>query len=113
MESRLSGQDVAFDPVNAGDDEDSSWTPAAYLSAPVDVDPANTLEAVDWEQQNNQRLADALAQLDERARTILEQRWLSEDKTTLQVLADRYGVSAERIRQLEKNALGKLKTLMA
>ena len=113
MESRLSGQDVAFDPVDTGDDEDSGWTPAAYLSAPVDVDPANTLEAVDWEQQNNRRLADALAQLDERARTILEQRWLNEDKATLQMLADRYGVSAERIRQLEKNALGKLKTLMA
>ncbi len=112
MESRLSGQDVAFDPIDAGDDEDNSWTPAAYLSAPVEVDPATTLEAVDWQEQNNQRLADALAQLDERARTILEQRWLNEDKATLQMLADRYGVSAERIRQLEKNALARLKTLM-
>jgi len=113
MESRLSGQDIAFDPVDSGDDEDGGWTPAAYLAAPVDVDPASALEAVDWEQQNNRRLASALAQLDERARTILEQRWLNEDKATLQKLADRYGVSAERIRQLEKNALGKLKTLMA
>ncbi len=112
MESRLSGQDIAFDPVEAGDDDDA-WTPAAYLAAPVDEDPANTLEAIDWAQQNNRQLTDALAQLDERSRTILEQRWLSENKTTLQGLADQYGVSAERIRQLEKNALRKLKTLMA
>ena len=113
MESRLSGQDIAFDPIDAGDDEDGGWTPAAYLAAPIDGDPATTLEAADWAQQSNQQLADALAQLDERARTILEQRWLNEGKVTLQELADRYGISAERIRQLEKNALNKLKTLMA
>jgi RNA polymerase sigma-32 factor len=113
MESRLSGQDIAFDPFEGGDDEDGGWTPAAYLTAPLDDDPATALEAVDWEQQSNRQLASALARLDERARTILEQRWLSEDKATLRELADRYGVSAERIRQLEKNAISKLKTLMA
>ena len=113
MESRLSGQDVAFDPTDAGDDEDGSWTPAAYLTSPADEDPASTLEAVDWAQQSNQQLVSALGELDERARTILEQRWLNEDKATLQELADCYGVSAERIRQLEKNALNKLRTLMA
>lgn len=113
MESRLSGQDVAFDPVDSADDEDGGWTPAAYLTAPVDQDPASTLEALDWEQQSNRQLANALDQLDERSQTILQERWLSEEKTTLQELAGRYGVSAERIRQLEKNAIGKLKSLMA
>ncbi len=113
MESRLSGQDVAFDPVDSSDDEDGGWTPAAYLTAPADQDPASALETADWEQQSSRQLANALAQLDERARTILEQRWLTEDKVTLQELADRYGVSAERIRQLEKNAINKLKALMA
>ncbi|TCK17093.1 RNA polymerase RpoH-like sigma 32 subunit [Thiogranum longum] len=113
MESRLSGQDVAFDPLDSSDEEDGGWTPAAYLTATGEQDPANALEAVDWEQQSNQQLANALSQLDERARTILEQRWLTEDKVTLQELADRYGISAERIRQLEKNAIKKLKDLMA
>ncbi len=113
MESRLSGQDVAFDPVDSGDDEGAGWTPAAYLAAPVNDDPAEVLEAVDHARQSNRQLSDALDQLDERARTILEQRWLNEDKTTLQELADRYGISAERVRQLEKNAINKLKTLMA
>ncbi|VAW77316.1 RNA polymerase sigma factor RpoH [hydrothermal vent metagenome] len=113
MESRLSGQDIAFDPIGTGDDEGANWTPAAYLTAPVDQDPATTLEAIDWAQQSKQQLSKALAQLDERSRIILEQRWLNEDKTTLQVLADRYEISAERVRQLEKNALNKLKTFMA
>ena len=114
MESRLSGQDIAFDPVTSGDEDDAaSWTPAAYLAAPAAADPALVLEQSDQEQHDNSGLHAALAQLDERTRIILEQRWLSDQKATLHELADRFGVSAERIRQLEKNAIGKLKKTLA
>jgi RNA polymerase sigma-32 factor len=114
MESRLSGQDVSFDPPPAaGDDDEVNQTPSSYITAPGNTDPALTLEQSDWERQNSGHLHHALAQLDERSRIILEQRWLTDQKATLHQLADRFGVSAERIRQLEKNALNKLKTLMA
>jgi RNA polymerase sigma-32 factor len=114
MESRLSGQDISFDPAGgADDDEDGTWAPAAYLAAPEAADPAQLLEQSDWEQQNVDQLQAALGELDERARTIVEQRWLNDQKATLHQLADRFGVSAERIRQLENNAIRKLKTLMA
>ncbi len=114
MESRLSGQDIAFDPsVDDGDDEPRHFAPAAYLTADTVADPAEVVEASDWDAHNHQALAEALASLDERSRTILQERWLSEDKTTLQELADRYGVSAERIRQLENNAIRKLKATLA
>ncbi len=113
MESRLSGQDLAFDPVGSGDDEDGDWTPAAYLAAPDRVDPARAVEQSEWEQQSSDQLRQALEQLDERARTIVERRWLGDQKVTLHELAAQFGVSAERIRQLEKNAIRKLKTLMA
>ena len=113
MESRLSGQDISFDPVVAGDDDELRLTPSTYLTAPVSADPALELEQSDWEQQSSGRLHHALAQLDERSQTILEQRWLADQKATLHKLADQFGVSAERIRQLEKNAINKLKTLMA
>lgn len=113
MESRLSGQDLSFDPAVPGEEDEAPWTPAAYLSAPEHSDPALSLESSDWEQQSNGQLYGALEQLGDRDRVILEQRWLSEEKVTLQVLADRFDVSAERIRQLEKNAINKLKKLMA
>ena len=113
MESRLSGQDLSFDPVTAGDDDDAAWTPAAYLTDPNGMDPASELEKADWEQQSSRSLHQALQQLDERSRVILEQRWLADHKATLHELADRFGVSAERIRQLEKNAINKLKASMA
>jgi RNA polymerase sigma-32 factor len=113
MESRLSGQDIGFDPLGSDDDEDRHYAPAAYLTNPAN-DPALLLEHADWHETNTGHLADALDTLDERSRAILEARWLAEDKATLHELADRFGVSAERIRQLEKNALGKLKkTLQA
>ena len=112
MESRLSGQDIGFDPVGADDDEDSShYAPAAYLTDAAN-DPALMIEQNDWSSQNTSKLMAALGSLDERSRTILEKRWLAEDKTTLHELADRYSVSAERIRQLEKNAINKLKKQM-
>jgi RNA polymerase sigma-32 factor len=112
MESRLSGQDVSFDPSDNQEDEDSHWAPAAFLQAPVSMDPAHAIEHSDWESQSSDRLYAALQQLDERDRVILEQRWLREQKATLHELADRFGVSAERIRQLEKNAIARLKTIM-
>ncbi|MFQ5644504.1 MAG: RNA polymerase sigma factor RpoH [Thiogranum sp.] len=113
MESRLNGQDMSFDPAGSSDDDEHNWTPSSYLAAPQTADPAQALEQSDWEQQSNGNLYAALQQLDERTRIILEQRWLTDQKATLHELADRFGVSAERIRQLEKNAIGKLKQLMA
>ena len=112
MESRLSGHDIGFDLSAADDDEDSRhFAPAAYL-ADESNDPARVLEQSDWSERNTHSLAEALATLDARSRTILEERWLSDDKTTLHQLADRFGVSAERIRQLEKNAITRLKKTM-
>jgi RNA polymerase sigma-32 factor len=113
MESRLSGQDLCFDPaVNEDDDETRHYAPAAYLSDAA-ADPALRLELDDWHDRNTGNLRMALAQLDERSRVIVESRWLAESKTTLHELAARFDVSAERIRQLEKNAIGKLKKVMA
>jgi len=113
MESRLSGQDMSFDPSGVNEEDDVAWTPSSYLAAPHTADPALALEQADWDQQSSGHLHTALNQLDERARIILEQRWLADQKATLHELAERFGVSAERIRQLEKNAIGKLKQLMA
>jgi RNA polymerase sigma-32 factor len=111
MEQRLAGQDVVFDPVPA-DEEDGNVAPALYLPAP-DADPAAAIEADDWEEQASERLYTALGRLDERSREILRARWMTEQKTTLQELADRYGVSAERIRQIEQNAIRTLRTTLA
>ena len=114
MESRLSGQDIGFDLTAADDDEDSrQFAPAAYLTDESN-DPALTTEQDDWHSETTNKLSMALKQLDDRSRTILQERWLADKKSTLHELAARYDVSAERIRQLEKNALGKLqKTLLA
>jgi RNA polymerase sigma-32 factor len=113
MESRLSGQDLCFDPaVNEDDDDARHYAPAAYLSD-VAADPALQLERDDWQDRNTGSLREALGQLDERSRVIVEARWLADDKATLHELAARFNVSAERIRQLEKNAIDKLKKVMA
>jgi RNA polymerase sigma-32 factor len=112
MESRLSGQDIGFDLTAADDDEDSHhFAPAAYLTDESN-DPALVAEQSDWSSEATGNLSSAMEQLDERSRTILQERWLTEDKSTLHELAARYDVSAERIRQLEKNAIGKLKKSM-
>ncbi len=110
MESRLSGQDVTFEPSDDSDDE-HSYAPAAYLQADG-ADPALLLEKEDWETKKTRHLKQALTSLDDRSRDILQRRWLSDDKTTLQELADTYKISAERIRQLENNAIKKLKGVM-
>ena len=112
MESRLSGHDMAFDaPADA--DEDAKPAPVAYL---VDngADPYNTLESEDQEESDLDSLKKGLAKLDGRSRDIIQRRWLRDgDKATLQELADEYGVSAERIRQIEVNAMKKMRTLFA
>ena len=112
MESRLSGKDIGFDLTAADDDEDTRhFAPAAYL-ADHSSDPADVVEKAEWQAHSTGNLSEALTLLDERSRTILTERWLTDDKTTLHDLAARYGVSAERIRQLEKNAIGKLRKNM-
>lgn len=111
MESRLNSRDTAFDLPNDADEE-NTYSPAAYLES-ADADPADTLENQNWQAHNEQKLVNAMKTLDERSQAILAARWLNEDKATLQELADEYQVSAERIRQLEKNAMNKLKNNMS
>ncbi|MFC0709541.1 RNA polymerase sigma factor RpoH [Azorhizophilus paspali] len=108
MESRLSGQDMAFDPAADADDDSVFQAPAHYLEDQR-YDPARQLEEADWSDSAAANLHEALEGLDERSRDILYQRWLAEEKATLHDLAAKYKVSAERIRQLEKSALNKLK----
>ena len=105
MEQRLSGRDVSFDPDPA-DDED--FAPATFLPSP-NSDPAQFVERDNSDTNDHDRLSAALAKLDERSRMILSRRWLADSKATLHELAAEYGVSAERIRQIEANAIGKLK----
>lgn len=108
MESRLSGQDVAFD-LPPGADEEEAWTaPAAYLESQSD-DPATFVEAQNEMDYHKHMLYNGIGRLDDRSRDIIQRRWLTEDKSTLQDLADHYNVSAERIRQLEANALKKIR----
>jgi len=108
MEKRMDGHDMAFDmPVDDSDENYSS--PSTYLNK-ADTDPALLAEQLDWKNYKEQLLSDALANLDDRSLDILQSRWLSDKKATLHELAARYNVSAERIRQLEKNAMKKLKT---
>ena len=111
MEKRLHSRDAIFDPTPDLDDE-RNFTPAAYLPAP-DSDPAKQVEAADFNSDASTRMHAALNILDDRSRRILEERWLTEDKMTLHELADEYGISAERIRQLEVNAIKKLRNAMA
>ena len=111
MESRLNSRDMAYD-IPADADDETSFAPAAYLES-ANSDPAEAFEAENWQSHHQQKLMNALKTLDERSQDILAARWLNEDKVTLQELATRYGVSAERIRQLEKNAMKKLKATMS
>ncbi len=113
MESRLSGHDVSFDPgLDADSDDDpDSYAPSAYLRD-EQSDPAQALERDDWETQTTSQLGAALEQLDPRSRAIVQRRWLSDDKPTLHDLAAEYQVSAERIRQLETNAMKKLRAAL-
>jgi RNA polymerase sigma-32 factor len=112
MEARLSNHDVAFDPLEGDEDEGASFTPAAYLADMRD-EPSAVLEAADTAEHQHAQLSAALADLDERSQDILQRRWLNEQKETLHELADEYGVSAERIRQIEKAAMKKLRNAIA
>ena len=112
MEGRLSSRDVAFDLPQDADDDDGWQAPQYYLED-HSADPALAVESSDWQQNSESQLHEALAELDERSRDILAQRWLAEEKATLHELAAHYGVSAERIRQLEQNAMKKLRTAIA
>jgi len=111
MEMRLTSRDATFDaPVD--DDEDSNvYSPSLYLES-KGADPAEQIENENFEGDNNVRLAAAFKNLDERSQAILQRRWLDDTKATLHQLAAEYGVSAERIRQLEKNAMKKVRLLM-
>jgi RNA polymerase sigma-32 factor len=109
MESRLSGQDIGFDLTADNDDDNSYVAPVAFLESELQ-DPGMEAESEDYRDHNDTLLYAGLDELDERSRDIIRCRWLQEDnKATLQELADRYGVSAERIRQLEANALKKMR----
>src|SRR6188474_1809355 len=112
MEQRLSSRDLSFDPAPDADDEDGAYSPSAYLQHP-EADPSVAVEREQWDEDTAERLSQALETLDERSQNILRSRWMTEDKATLHELADRYGVSAERIRQIEANAIKKLRGIVA
>ncbi len=108
MENRLNNQDVGFS-MNSDDDDDSAYLAPENTLVSSTPSPEITLEANDTEQQNHQQLSEALEQLDARSKMIVTRRWLNDSKATLHELADEYGVSAERIRQIEKNAFKSIK----
>ena len=110
MERRLSARDLSFDAAPDADEEDS-YGPASYLPA-AGADPAEQVEAEQWNSSSSQNLSAAMERLDARSRAILQRRWMSEDKATLHQLAAEYGVSAERIRQIEAGAMTRLRSLL-
>ena len=111
MEARMSGHDLALDPLSM--DEDNEYSPISYLPTP-DLDPSQTLEEKQLEKKQSEGLTAALLILDERSRAIIQARWLKEkDQSTLHELADQYGISAERIRQIEAQAMKKMRAAMS
>lgn len=112
MEGRMAATDMAFDAPSADDSEETAPVAPALFLEDKSADPAELLEDQDWEDNSNRQLAAAMGQLDERSRDILAQRWLLDEKATLHELAAKYEVSAERIRQLEKNAMKKIKNAL-
>jgi RNA polymerase sigma-32 factor len=109
MEKRLAARDTAFD---APDDDDDGYSAPVYFLEDKGSDPASQLEAEDWEETNINKLEIAMDKLDDRSKDILQRRWLTDSKATLHELADEYGISAERIRQLEQNAMKKVRVSM-
>ena len=112
MESRLSSTDMSFDPPTEANDEEASFSPAGFL-ADETKDPADLIEREDSEEYSHELLHKALSALDSRSKEILIDRWLQDQKLTLHELADKYGVSAERIRQIEKAAMEKVKSYIS
>jgi len=111
MERRLSSRDLSYDPAPDADDEEETYSPSAYLPAP-NADPAIEVERTEWDDDVSGKVSGAMSQLDARSQAILRARWMNEPKATLHDLADQYGVSAERIRQIEANAIKKLRKLV-
>jgi len=111
MEGRMSSVDTAFDAPEGTDDEKDVWAPAYFLEDKTG-DPSTQLENSNWKEDSQRRLMQAMTELDDRSKDILARRWLTDDKATLHELAAEYGVSAERIRQLEKNAMKKIRFSM-
>jgi RNA polymerase sigma-32 factor len=111
MERRLSSRDLSYDPAPDTDDEEETYSPSAYLPAP-NADPAIEVERTEWDDDVSGKVSGAMSQLDARSQAILRARWMNEPKATLHDLADQYGVSAERIRQIEANAIKKLRKLV-
>lgn len=109
MEKRMNGTDVAFDLAPGQDDDDNAYSPSQYLEHHAQ-DPAEALESEDWENHTKELFQTALGELDERSKDIIACRWLNEPKATLQDLAAKYDISAERVRQLEAAAISKIKT---
>ena len=114
METRLTGADVSLEPLT--DDDEDSYAPIAYLAADRSIEPSAILERKEYDRLQDEGLSAALASLDERSRTIVQRRWLvadGEEAATLHELAAEYGVSAERIRQIEVKAMQKMKGKLA
>ena len=110
MEQRMSSHDVSFDPYSADNSEEgNTYSPADYLTN-EDSDPLEIVEKEDFARDQINQLQSAISDLDERSQLILKERWLTDDKPTLHELADKYGISAERIRQIEKKAMEKIRT---
>ena len=112
MEKRLAARDMSFDPAPDQDEDEPSVSPAMYLPSP-DSDPAAMVERAEWDETVTADLADAVLKLDARSQDILKSRWMTDNKATLHELAAKYKVSAERIRQIEENAIRKLRGFMA
>jgi len=111
MEQRLAARDMSFDPAPDADDEEH-YGPSLYLPSP-DADPAEQAEESEWDNDVRERLEAAITQLDARSRDIVRKRWMAEEKATLHELAAEYGVSAERVRQIEAAAMKKIRTELA
>lgn len=109
MESRLTSYDASFE-AQSDDDDEGRYAPQHFLED--GVDPAEMVEDADWEENNNSALETAMNTLDDRSRDIVQQRWLNEQKATLHELAATYDISAERVRQIEKNAMDKIREAM-
>ena len=112
MEKRLSGLDIAFDPKEGEDDEQEVYAPANYLED-NNADPSEIIEKEDSLNFSVSNLYEAIKKLDDRSRDIIYDRWLSDEKLTLHELADKYEVSAERVRQIEETAMKKVRQSFA
>ena len=112
MEKRLSGSDISFDPLADSDDDEAVYSPSHYLQDETS-NPEDILEKETLKEENTTSLHKAINELDDRSRDILQDRWLADEKLTLHDLAEKYHISAERVRQIEKNAMKKVKQSLA